>query len=246
MSLLSSERLLALTEATWPPGSVSDAGPFTLRNGAGGGKRVSAATANGPVTRGDIARAAAAMRAMGQVPLFQPRAGEDALDATLAALGYAVIDPVVGYVAPVSTLADPALPRLAAIPCAAPLAIQAEIWAEGGIGPARLAVMDRAAPPKTCLLGRLGDRPVGTAFVAIHDGVAMLHALEVLGSARRRGVARSLMTGAANWAARQGATAIALLVTRANAGANALYASLGMEQVEGYHYRIAPDEAGRP
>ncbi len=241
MSLLTPEGLLRLTEATWPPAERRRSGPFTLRHGAGGGKRVSAATAEGPFGPADLDAAEAAMRAMGQVPLFQPRPGEEALDAALEARGYAVIDPVVGYVAPVGVMADPELPRLAAIPCAAPLAIQEEIWAAGGIGPARLAVMARAAGPKTYLLGRLGDRPVGTAFVAIHEGVAMLHALEVLASARRQGVARAMMVGAANWAAKAGAGALSLLVTRANAGANSLYASLGMEQVEGYHYRIAQE-----
>ncbi len=178
---------------------------------------------------------------MGQTPLFQPRAGDEALDRALAAEGYAIIDPVVAHVAPVGALARRDLPRLAAIPCAAPLAIQAEIWAAGGIGPARLAVMDRAVSPKTYLLGRIGDRPVGTAFVAVHDGVAMVHALEVVPEARRQGVGANLMVGAANWAARHGASQVALLVTRANAGANALYASLKMEEVEGYHYRIAAE-----
>jgi N-acetylglutamate synthase len=238
---VSPERLYAVTEATWPPESVSVSGPFTLRYGAGGGKRVSAATAEGPVTPADIAGAAEAMRAMGQTPLFQPRAGDDALDAALAAEGYAVVDPVVAHVAPVETLARRDLPRLAAVPCASPLAIQAEIWAAGGVGPARLAVMARAVSPKTYLLGRMGDRPVGTAFVAIHDGIAMVHALEVAPSARRQGVGAGLMAGAANWAARHGAGLVALLVTRANVGANALYASLGMEEVEGYHYRIAAE-----
>ncbi|NKW78995.1 GNAT family N-acetyltransferase, partial [Rhodobacteraceae bacterium R_SAG7] len=40
------------------------------------------------------------------------------------------------------------------------------------------------------------------------------------------------------WAAEQGATELAVLCTRANAGANALYARLGMQQAGGYHYRI--------
>ena len=246
MSLVTPEDLLAVTEATWPPRRRFAHGAFTLRDGGGGGKRVSAATATGPATPEDIAGAAEAMRAMGQVPLFQPRPGEEALDAALAAAGYGVIDPVQGWAAPVGALADAGLHRLAAIPCSSPLAIQAEIWAGGGIGPGRLAVMARAREPKTYLLGRLGDRPSGTAFIAVHGGIAMLHALEIRAEARRQGVARNLMIGAANWAATAGATILTVLVTRANGPANALYASLGMESVEGYHYRIAPDEPAAP
>lgn len=240
MSGMTPDRLAAVTGATWPPREAFPFGPFVLRDGAGGGKRVSAATATGPAVAGDIAAAAERMRAMGQAPLFQLREGDAALDEALTEDGYAVVDPTVGWAGASAALADPALHRLAAIPCAAPLAIQAEIWAGGGIGPARLAVMDRAAGPKTFLLGRLGDRPVGTAFIAVHDGVAMLHALEVVNAARRQGVARKLMAGAANWALKQRAGTLCVLVTRANDGANALYASLGMEAVEGYHYRIAP------
>jgi GNAT superfamily N-acetyltransferase len=233
------QELIAVTEATWPPAARIPFGPFTLRDGAGGGKRVSSATAEAPVTKGDIATAAERMRAMGQPSLFQIRPGDEALDAMLDAQGYAVIDPVVGWVAPVAAMADPGLHRLAAIACEAPLAIQREIWAEGRIGSDRLAVMARAATPHTYLLGRLKDRPAGTAFVAIHEGTAMLHALEVHPDFRRQGVARGLMTGAANWAKKHGAARIAVLVTRANAAANPLYASLGMAEVEGYHYRIA-------
>jgi N-acetylglutamate synthase len=45
-------------EATWPPAARHRAGPWVLRDGAGGGKRVSAATAEGPVTAADLARRA--------------------------------------------------------------------------------------------------------------------------------------------------------------------------------------------
>jgi hypothetical protein len=57
--------------------------------------------------------------------------------------------------------------------------------------------MERAAGPKTALLGRVRDRAAGTAFVALHDDVAMVHALEVVPGFRRAGVARNLMQGAA-------------------------------------------------
>ena len=235
------EKLLRAFEATWPPASTTRSGAFTIRDGASGGKRVSAATLDGPFDPSELAPAIAAMEQLGQTALFQVRQGEIGLDDALAQRGFAVIDPVTAYAASPETLCDPELHRLAAIPCSAPLAIQLEIWAESGIGPARLAVMERAAKPKTYLLGRKNDRPAGTAFLSCHDDIAVLHALEVRPAHRRQGVARDMMVGAANWAAAQDARTLALLVVTENTAANALYASLGMRAVGGYHYRIAPD-----
>ena len=123
-------------------------------------------------------------------------------------------------------------------PSGPPLAIQREIWSAGGIGPGRWAVMDRVTGPKTSLFARADDRPAGTGFVAIHEGIAMLHALEVLPALRRRGAAAHMLRAAANWAAATGATTISVVVTEANAGARALYASLGLEVVGQYHYRM--------
>jgi GNAT superfamily N-acetyltransferase len=232
------ERIIAVMEATWPPAARQEVGLWTIRDGQGGGKRVSAATARGPVTAEDLPQAEAAMRALGQTPLFMIRQGEDALDALLAAKGYAVVDPVDGFTAPIADLDLPAPPRLSAIPAWPPLAIQRELWAEAQIGPARLAVMDRAPFPKTTLLARLDDRAAGTAFVGIHDAMAMIHALEVHPRFRRRGLGRYMMAGAVHWARRQSARDLGLVVTTANAGAQALYASLGLHRVGHYHYRM--------
>jgi ribosomal protein S18 acetylase RimI-like enzyme len=234
-------RLFAVMEATWPPAARAEVGAFTIREGRGGGKRVSAATAHGPVEEEDIARAEAAMRALGQVPLFMLRDGEDRLDALLAARGHAVADQTDGFAAPLAALDMPPPPRLAAIPAWPPLAIQRDLWAEAGIGPARLAVMDRAPFPKTSLLARMDDRAAGTAFIGLHDGMAMVHALEIHPRFRRRGLGRHMMAGAIHWARAEGARDFGLVVTRANDAAQALYASLGLARVGRYHYRMKED-----
>lgn len=238
MSLPAASELLAVVDATWPAASYRGVGPWIVREGAGGGKRVSAATAAAPVRDADIATAEKAARSLGQTPLFMIRAEDAALDHILAARGYEVIDPVDIFVAEIADLDLPAPARLTAIEVWPPLAIMREIWAEGGIGPARIAVMERAAGPRTTLLGRFRDRAVATAFVAIHDRTAMIHALEVLPDYRRQGIARTLVAGAAHWAARHGAVYLSLVVTRANVGAQALYSSLGFSRVGQYHYRI--------
>jgi N-acetylglutamate synthase len=192
-------------EATWPPVARLERGPWTVRDGGGGGKRVSAATAREPVSADDIPLAETAMRALGQSPLFMIREGDAALDALLAIRGYGVLDPVVALSARLDDIDLPRPPRLTVIPAWPPLAIQRELWARADIGPARLAVMDRAPVPKTALLARMDDRAAGTAFVAIHEGTAMVHALEIDPRFRRRGLARQTMAEAAHWARAAGA-----------------------------------------
>lgn len=233
-------RYYAVVDGTWPPASKRELGPITLREGQGGGSRVSAATANGPVSSDDIAAAEAEMQAMGQDALFMIRDGDAALDAQLEARGYEVKDPVNIWSCPPAQLTDVAIPRVTTFCVWEPLEIQRETWAAGGIGPERVAVMERAAGPKTALLGRYNDKPAGAGFVAIHDGVAMVHALEILPHQRRRGMGAWMVRQAAFWAVEQGAKELALVCTKANAGANGLYASLGMDLVGQYHYRHKP------
>lgn len=228
--------LFAVTDATWPAARYLTAGNFIVRDGQGGGQRVSSATASGDWTEEDIDRAEETQRALGQRSLFMVRSGEDALDAALAARGYAVVDPVNMYIADTVSLAVMP-PRLSAFAIWPPLEIMRDIWSEGNIGADRVAVMERAGLPKTAILGRTNDRAAGAAYVAVVEKTAMLHALHVSPDQRRQRAAVNMMRMAAVWAQDQGATHFSVLVTRANAGANALYASLGMQIVGQYHYR---------
>lgn len=216
--------------ATWPAARVWRQDGWILRDGAGGGKRVAAASA----AKG--ARAADLAALMPDGPLAMLRPDQQALDAELAALGYDVVDPTLIYAAPVAGLAQKP-PHVSLFDIWPPLAIMREIWAEGGIGPARLAVMDRAPHPKTAFIARLSDRAVGCGFCAIHDRIAMLHAVEIAPAHRRQGAARTMLHGAAHWAQAQGAAWVALAVTEANAPARALYEGAGMQAVTRYHYR---------
>lgn len=220
--------LFAALDATWPAADTCRAGPFLLRDGAGGGKRVSAATLDGAFDE-------AALDAL-NAPLFQVRPGDEALDAALQARGYAIVDPSVLMTAPVDTLAAPP-PPVFLLPCWPPLAIQRHLWAGAQTGPERLAVMARAQGPRTSFILRQNDSPAGVAFVALHQGIAMLHALHVEPGFRRQGVARSAVQGMAHWAAQNGAHTFALAVTTANASARALYSGLGMVEADRYHYR---------
>lgn len=224
-------------DQTWPAADRHMVGPFILREGQGGGSRVSAATADGPVTEAEIETVEAAMRDLGQKQIFMIRPGDEALDAQLDARGYQVVDAVTIYSCPVEQLTDLAIPRVTVFTIWEPLAIMREIWAAGGIGPARLAVMERAKGPKTGILMRYNDKPGGAAYAAIHNDVAMVHAVEVVPFQRKQGLGKWAMRGAAFWALENGADTLSVMCTDANEGANALYRSLGMQPVSAYHYR---------
>ena len=177
------------------------------------------------------------MSAAGEPPLFMIRDGEDDLDTELQTRGYALVDPVNLYICPTSQLTDQPIPKVTAFSIWEPLAIMKEIWAQGGIGPERLAVMDRAKL-KTGIFGRWNEKPAGVAFAAIHDGICMVHAVEVLPHQRGQGVASWLMRKAAFWAQEQGAEHVAVLCVTDNAAANGLYKALGLQVAGQYHYRL--------
>ena len=241
MTSPTTEQLFSALDTTWAAARFITTGPWTVREGKGGGQRVSAATANSLVAETDIDQAEAEMRGIGQTPLFMIRPQDKALDQWLDRRGYTVVDPVNMYVVRAEEVAED-LPMTLAIPTWPLLAIQRELWAAAGIGPDRIAVMERVSAPKISILGRRSDTPGGTAFVAADHDIAMLHALEVAPSQRRKKVAETVMRGAANWAIDNGATWLAVAVTQANAPANGLYDKLGMTVVTKYHYRRAPTE----
>ena len=225
------------SDATWPAAEFLTIGNWTIRKGASGGQRVSSATANGPVTSADINVAEEAMDALEQNPLFMVREGDEALDALLDAKGYRIKDPVNLYTCPIENLTKLAPERVTAYPIWPPLAIINEIWDEHGIGAERQAVMHRAHAPKAAILARHDDRAAGVAYVAIHNSMAMLHALEVVNDHRRQGVAKNILGAAAVWAQDNGATDFSIICVRDNVAANTLYTSLNMENVGHYHYR---------
>ena len=116
-----------------------------------------------------------------------------------------------------------------------------EIWAAGGIGPARLAIMARAPEPRGYLLGRLGDRPAGAPSSRATAASPCCTPSRSPPSPAARASARAMTAAAAGWGPIAGATTLALAVTRANSAALALYRRLGTGRGGGsYHYRALP------
>lgn len=233
--------LFDVIEATWPPSSTENCGGVTLRDGQGGGKRVSAATAPDDISESGLDHAIARMGTSMDL-LFQIAGGQDRLDNLLAKRGFDVVDPVTIYLATTQTVADDGPPPVSAFSTWPPLAMQHEVWEAAGVNASRRAVMDRVEGSKRALLARTGNTPSGAAFVAIHNHTAMVHALEVSSGYRRNSAGRNLMRRAAQWAASEGATQIATLTLKDNAPANALFTSLGLQPVGQYHYRLKHTE----
>lgn len=238
--MIVTEKTTSLSDAlaaTWPAAQSFGLGGWTIRDGQGGGKRVCAATANGDWQDETIPEAEAAMARLGQPALFRIGPEDVLLDQALQSRGYRIVDPVLIYDAPLTELTASHPSRNTALPHWPPLQICNDIWAEGEIGPQRLAVMQRAEGPKTAILARNAQRPIGVCFVAEYNKIVMLHAMHVRPDYRRQGAAHNMLREAAIWGLNQGAQRLALVVTLANAPARALYASLGMQVRETYHYR---------
>lgn len=241
MTLPSARTLCDVIDITWPAEAKTTCDGVVIRAGQGGGSRVSAATADAAVSLATLRRAEIAIRTLGQSPMFMVRNGENTLDSLLAAEGYTVQDVSALYAAPIAEIAAVKPPPVTSFQVWPPLQVQRDIWADGGIGPARLAVMDRATCPKSTFLGRINDRPAATAYAGIAADCVMMHALEVAPIDRRQGLAAHMIRAIAVWGEAQGAKWMTLATTQANTGANALYTSLGMQVVGQYHYRSKVD-----
>lgn len=217
-----SDTLFEAIDATWAPATITHNGPWLIRDGQGGGKRVSAVSACRTPSLQDIEGAL-------DWPLFMIRPQDHQLDAVLAANGYQIIDPVDIFTC------TPCARTTAYRANEHPSQIQTSIWAAGGIGPERLAVMARTSGPKAYL-----EVANATAFIALHKGIAMTHAVEVAQTARKQGYGGQIMAGALDWAYQHGAQKLALAVTSANKPAQNLYRALNMTIETHYHYRIKP------
>jgi GNAT superfamily N-acetyltransferase len=166
---------------------------------------------------------------------------EPALDAALAARGYAEIDRTLVLEASVAALAALPADDVALCPRAQPEWIDG-FCAATQAGPATRGVLAEmlAAVVPPARFARTRD-PAG-ADLAFGMGVAEGDALGLfemltLPAARRRGLAARTIAALARWASARGARRAYLQVVAANAPARALYAKLGFSEVYAYGYR---------
>lgn len=98
---------------------------------------------------------------------------------------------------------------------------------------------------RVVLLAESANECVGFGVLGVAGDGAEIESLAVSASWRRRGIARQLCTELLEWARGRGATHATLEVRVSNAGARALYASLGFREVavrRGY-YREPEEDA---
>lgn len=228
------KRIMQVVDRTWSAAEFIPCGPFTLRRGRSGGKRVSSASVEGAFTPADIQAVTAEMARIGQPELFQISDSDGALDATLNDMGYDVIDRVTLFAVQVDSIAD--IGKVTQM--SDPPADMIDVWADAGIGEGRLDVMRRVYHPKSYLLQHHDSQPAALAFVGCDKDTAMIHAIEVQQFARRKGYGQAMLRAAAAWVQSQGGKTLTLVVLSDNKAACALYRSVGMIEVGKYHYRI--------
>jgi len=226
--------LFNTVDATWAPFAIHNLDGWMVREGAGGGQRVSAATALSDTQSFQINAAVAKMASIGQTPLFMIRNTDTRLDSELHELGYKIVDPVVILMAPTTELLSNPSNKMHPVHTLNKPDTNAKIiWAAGGIDHGRLDVMARVKGPKTVLVA--GE--MGVAFAAARGNIAMVHAVEVASQHRRKGVANAMMYKAFEWARDVGCEWVAVLTVHANIPARTLYENLGMVRAAAYHYR---------
>lgn len=235
------DALIAEMEASWPPETAVDGDGWRLRVAPGGGSRVNSARRLGAAVDGADALAAVERfyAARDADALIQAREDDGALSEAASAAGYAAFDHSGLYEGSISdACAAPSTPpdgvRLIRVEHV-PAALE-QFWASLGVGAPRLAVMARAAGPKTAVAARVGDRLAGAVFVSAPSGRAFVHALAVAPTARRRGIAALMTRAALTIVAERGAARFATSVVRGNVASEGLFQTLGARPSGGYIY----------
>lgn len=254
--------LLAALEASWPPlhREIAPEGLVLRDDEAAAGSRVrSSRRDERPLGDPEAAadRIAAFYAGTGGPALHQGYAAEpadlgapgDPLEEVLAARGFEPFDPCVLLSAPTAELAELQKPSgddsIRVIGVETPLAALDAMWAEGGVGPARRAVMRRALEGGAAggvLSLRLQNRLAGAAFwAAPPGGRAVIHAVHVLPEARRRGGGAALLREAARRALAAGATSLCASTRAGNEAARAMFEERGFQEIGGYVYWRGPE-----
>lgn len=233
----------ALLEETWPPVATKDLeGAWRVRWAASAGRRVCSARPLTPepsallATLGQVEAHYAAHGGASLLQLFAEQ--EAALAAPLMEQGYAREAETRFLTAPAAPIANRAYriqTRPYVIRIAAPLAAVDALWATGGVGSARRAVMARAERGEI-FAARLESRMKGLVFVAAGATGAMIHALHVAPEARRLGVGTDLAVAAARWAIARGLDKIAVAIEADNVASRALFEAVGFSETAAYAY----------
>ncbi len=238
MTLKNNSSIFETIDLTWPAKEFLELPEWKLRKSIKGGKRVSAATAIGKSGIPAIQFVENTLEEWCQDKLFMIKAGENSLDEALKERGYCIVDPTNIWSISAEALSMQQIPPVTAFSIFPPLAIQREIWTANGIDASRIEIMDRVKTPKTTIFGRINAKPAASAFVAVSNKIAMVHALIVDHKFQRQGMGKHVMHKVGVWAHQQRAESVVVLCTKQNQSANNFYKILGMKVIGEYHYRL--------
>ena len=238
MTLKNNSSIFETIDLTWPAEEFLELPEWKLRKSIKGGKRVSAVTAIGKSGIPAIQFVENTLEEWCQDKLFMIKAGENSLDEALKERGYCIVDPTNIWSISAEVLSMQQIPPVTAFSIFPPLAIQREIWTANGIDSSRIEIMDRVKTPKTTIFGRINAKPAASAFVAVSNKIAMVHALVVDHKFQRQGMGKHVMQKVGVWAHQQGAESVVVLCTKQNQSANNFYKILGMKVIGEYHYRL--------
>ena len=238
MTLKNNSSIFETIDLTWPAKEFLELPEWKLRKSIKGGKRVSAVTAIGKSGIPAIQFVENTLEEWCQDKLFMIKAGENSLDEALKERGYCIVDPTNIWSISAEVLSMQQIPPVTAFSIFPPLAIQREIWTANGIDASRIEIMDRVKAPKTTIFGRINAKPAASAFVAVSNKIAMVHALIVDHKFQRQGMGKHVMQKVGVWAHQQGAESVVVLCTKQNQSANNFYKILGMKVIGEYHYRL--------
>ncbi|MFI4987788.1 MAG: GNAT family N-acetyltransferase [Alphaproteobacteria bacterium] len=192
-----------------------------------------------------IGEAEAIYRSAGRRPCFRVMTGARPaeLDAALAARGYASEGESHVLVASPRVAAHPLpgiaglAPALLAAPSAAWLACYQEGRTDEGESLAVRGLFARIAAPHVFAAASSGGRIASVALAVATDGWVQVSAVRTLPEFRRRGLADLVLAAIFDWAPRQHARNLVLMVEASNRPALALYRKAGFRRVYDYHYR---------
>ena len=238
MTLKNNSSIFETIDLTWPAKEFLELPEWKLRKSIKGGKRVSAVTAIGKSGIPAIQFVENTLEEWCQDKLFMIKAGENSLDEALKERGYCIVDPTNIWSISAEALSMQQIPPVTAFSIFPPLAIQREIWTANGIDTSRIEIMDRVKTPKTTIFGRTNAKPAASAFVAVSNKIAMVHALIVDHKFQRQGMGKHVMQKVGVWAHQKGAESVVVLCTKQNQSANNFYKILGMKVLGEYHYRL--------
>ncbi len=258
-SVKTAAQLDDLADRAWPALETRSVGSWVVRWGGGVTKRANSVLPRGEVDDLDdaITEVEEAYRDRGLAPTFQlsPASRPAGLARRLDARGYVEDSHTLIQVADVgrvaasaSALPDTAVDGAGAVTVSVDSAPDDDwmaLWwsVDGRGGDAERELARRILSGAPARYASIRDRHgvVATARLAFVDDWAGLYALATRPDARRRGLARHLISALAREAADRGVDRIWLQVLADNASAIALYRSLGFETVSGYSYWTAPD-----